>query len=79
MLKSAHSQDMYGNFTLPKLFIDVSWWFHVVSAKIWLAFDVHWSVGWLAYQTVGTFRRSMLCEGLLDPLVSSMDRPIAVK
>ena len=51
---ATHIKVIYGNFTLPKLFIDVSWYVLVVGAKKWLVSCVRWSEDLPVHQTTGS-------------------------
>lgn len=72
---AAHIKDSYGNFTLPKLFIDVRGLTFAVVTKKSLVFGEHWFEGWPAHQTIGNFRMLGLLGESLDPSVLSRDLP----
>ena len=74
---ATHIKAIYGNFTLPKLFIDVSWYVLVVVAKKWLVSGGHWSGDLPVHQRAGSCQSLKQHAGLSDPLVWSTDRPVA--
>ena len=53
-MQATHIKEIYGNFTLPKLFIDVSWYALVVGAMRWLVSCVRWSGDLPVHQTTGS-------------------------
>ena len=76
-MQATHIKEIYGNFTLPKLFIDVSWYVLVVVAKKWLVSGGHWSGDLPVHQRAGSCQSLKQHAGLSDPLVWSTDRPVA--
>ena len=74
---AAHIKDSYGNFTLPKLFIDVRGLTFVAVTKKSLVSGEHLFEDWPVHQTVGNFRMLGLLGESLDPLVLSRDPPTA--
>ena len=74
---AAHIKDSYGNFRLPKLFIDVRGLTFVAVTKKSLVFGEHLFEGWPVHQTIGNFRMLGLLGESLDPSVLSRDLPAA--